>query len=120
MEGEMESRGTLITNTGDVGLPKATAFLQYAYLQGLDVLTTLAFLTAGVQEANPMVRALIAATGAPLASLIGVKIAALGLGVLCWRTGRMSMLHKANVFFSALVVWNLCCLILGLMARMKV
>jgi hypothetical protein len=29
------------------------------------------------------------------------------------------MLRKANVFFSALVAWNLCCLILGLMARVR-
>jgi hypothetical protein len=119
MEGEMESQGTLTNHAGNMALSQTGVFLQYAYLQGLDVLTTLAFLTAGVEEANPMVRALIGATGATLASLIGVKIAALGLGAFCWRTGRVATLRKANVFFSALVVWNLCCLILGLMARIK-
>jgi hypothetical protein len=107
------------TSSGALTSPGAGAFLQYAYLQGLDILTTLAFLTAGVQEANPAVRALIVATGSPLPVLVGVKLAALALGVFCWRTGRMAMLRKANVFFSALVAWNLCCLILGLMARVR-
>jgi len=95
------------------------SFLQYAYLQGLDVLTTLAFLTAGVQEANPLVRSLMQILGNPLAALVAVKIAALLLGVFCWKTGRVRLLRKANLWFSALVVWNLCCLILGLAANIK-
>lgn len=92
----------------------ARGFLVYAYLQALDLLTTLAFLMANVQEANPLVRQTIAWTGHPLAGLIVVKLAALGLGIVCWRTGRLRLLARANVFFAVVVAWNLFCLLLGL------
>jgi hypothetical protein len=92
---------------------------QYSYLQLLDVLTTLAFLLAGVQEANPLARWLMHVTGAPLPGLIAIKVLALLLGVYCWWRGRNALLRKANVFFSLVVAWNLCCLILGLAAKMN-
>lgn len=89
-------------------------FLTYAYLQALDVMTTLAFLLAGVQEANPLVRQAIHWMGTPLGGLLLVKLAALLLGVYCWVSGRLRLLQRANLFFAALVAWNLCCLVLGL------
>lgn len=89
-------------------------FLQYAYLQALDILTTMAFLLAGVQEANPLVRGIMGWTGHPLTALAPVKLGALALGVVCWRSGRIRLLRKANAFFALLVAWNLLCLILGL------
>jgi hypothetical protein len=94
-------------------------FLQYSYLQFLDVLTTLAFLIAGVQEANPMVRWLMGMVGTPLPVLVGVKIVALMLGLICLWRGKLAMLQKANVFFSMLVVWNLVSLILALAVKIK-
>ncbi|MCS7041721.1 MAG: DUF5658 family protein [Bryobacteraceae bacterium] len=97
-----------------IHLSPARAFLIYAYLQALDVLTTLAFLMASVEEANPLVRQAIALAGSPLAGLLLVKLAALALGVICWRAGRIRLLQRANVFFAALVAWNLVCLLLGL------
>ncbi len=90
------------------------SLLLYAYLQGLDVMTTLAFLLAGVQEANPLVRQAMLMTGSPLAGLLLVKLAALLLGVYCWSSGRIRLLQRANLFFAGLVAWNLCCLVLGL------
>ena len=89
-------------------------FLQYAYLQMLDIMTTVAFLLAGVQEANPLVRSMIEWTGHPLAALASVKLAALMLGMICWRLGKIRLLQRANAFFAVLVAWNLFCLILGL------
>ena len=91
--------------------------MQFAYLQGLDILTTLAFLLAGVQEGNVLVRAVLQITGNPLLGLLVIKAAALLLGWFCWRQGRMTILKRANVFFAGLVAWNLFCLILGLERR---
>ena len=88
--------------------------LQFAYLQALDILTTMAFLMANVQEANPLVRVAIRVAGSPLAGLFAVKIGAIGLGGICWLQGRYKLLQRVNVFFAALVAWNLLCLILGL------
>jgi hypothetical protein len=94
-------------------------FLQYSYLQFLDVLTTLAFLLAGVQEANPMVRWLIGMVGTPLPALVAVKAVALLLGLICLLKGKLALLGKANLFFSVLVVWNLASLILALAGKIK-
>ncbi len=91
--------------------------LQFAYLQAMDILTTLAFLLAGVQEANPVVRAAIQWGGGPLAGLAAVKGAALLLGGFCWWSGRTRLLERANLFFAGLVAWNLVCLVLGLGRR---
>lgn len=97
-----------------ITLSPARTLLAYAYLQALDVMTTLAFLLAGVQEANPLVRQAMEWTGSPLGGLLLVKLAALLLGLYCWASGRVRLLQRANVFFAALVAWNLCCLVLGL------
>ncbi len=97
-----------------IALSPTRALLVYAYLQALDVMTTLAFLLAGVQEANPLVRQAMEWTGSPLGGLLMVKFAALLLGLYCWASGRLRLLQRANVFFAALVAWNLGCLVLGL------
>jgi hypothetical protein len=103
-----------------IGAPAgAGLFLQYSYLQLLDVLTTLAFLIAGVQEANPMVRWMMGLAGTPLQALVVVKCLALLLGMVCLWKGKLSLLRRANLFFSALVAWNLLCLILGLATKLK-
>ena len=114
----MQSPMTGLCTERDGAAAAGPLIVQFAYLQGLDMLTTLAFLLAGVQEANPLVRAAIAVTGAPLVGLVAVKGAALVMGAACWRSGRVLLLKKANLFFAALVAWNLVCLILGLGRRM--
>jgi hypothetical protein len=97
-----------------IRLSPARVLLLYAYLQALDVMTTLAFLLAGVQEANPLVRGAMQWMGSPLGGLLLVKMAALLLGGFCWASGRLRLLQRANLFFAGLVAWNLCCLVLGL------
>lgn len=79
----------------------------YCYLQLLDVLTTLAFLSIGVQEANPLVRSLMTLAHSPLAGLVLAKFVAVGLGAYCWRQQRWRLLGRANWFYAGLVVWNL-------------
>ena len=89
------------------------AFLNYAYLQVLDFLTTIAFLVNGIAEANPLVRLALSWVPNPLAGLLAVKLMAVVLGVYCWRMRRERLLSYINVMFAVLVAWNLIVLILG-------
>jgi hypothetical protein len=105
---------TRIAHFGSVIAPNSMLFLQFIYLQAMDVLTTLAFLLGGVKEGNPLVNFAIAQAGNPLSGLVLVKMGALALGVYCLLSGRRKLLQRANVFFALLVAWNMVCLILGL------
>ena len=87
--------------------------LQYAYLQVLDLLTTLAFMLHGVREGNPLVRLMMHATSNPLNGLLAVKLIATGLGLYCWPLGRGKLLARINVIFAVVVAWNLAALILA-------
>jgi hypothetical protein len=91
--------------------------LNFAYLQVLDLLTTSAFLLAGVREANPFVVFAMRLTSDPIAGLASVKALALLLGLFCWKTSRTRLLKTATAFYAVLVAYNLVCLILGLSAR---
>jgi hypothetical protein len=93
--------------------PMTNTLLQYSYLQLLDLLTTMAFLLHGVQEGNPLVKLAIQYAPHPFQGLLAVKVAALLLGVYCWRARKLPLLGKANVAFALLVAWNLVALILG-------
>lgn len=81
--------------------------IQFSYLQLLDVLTTLVFLTGGVEEANPLVKLALTAAPSPLVGLLAVKALAVAMALYCWRTSRTRLLRGANVFFALLVTWNL-------------
>jgi hypothetical protein len=98
-------------------LPGRTILLQFVYWQAMDVLSTLAFLLSGVREGNPFVRWAIQTAPDPLTGLVAVKVFAILLGLTCWGTNRMKLLSRVNLFFAALVAWNLVCLIIGLTAR---
>jgi len=87
--------------------------LQYSYLQMLDLLTTVAFLLHGVQEANPLVRLALRYSSHPLGGLLVIKVLALALGVYCWRCGRERLLTRINILFAIVVAWNLIALIAG-------
>ena len=90
-----------------------TSLLIFSYFQLLDLLTTVIFLIHGVQEANPLVKLALKMAPNPLIGLVLVKIAALGLGVYCWRLGRRSLLLRINALFAILVSWNLLALLVG-------
>jgi Domain of unknown function (DUF5658) len=87
--------------------------LQYSYLQMLDLLTTLAFMLQGIQEANPVVRLALRYSSHPWGGLLAVKIVALGLGIYCWRCGRERLLTRINILFAIIVAWNMVALIAG-------
>lgn len=88
-------------------------FAEFAYLQVLDILTTVAFLLMGVGEANPFVRWAIGHSSNPLTGLVLVKIAALSLAGFCiWRS-RLKLLRRVNLFFAGLVAYNMIAIILA-------
>ena len=87
--------------------------LQYAYLQVLDLLTTLAFMLHGVREGNPLVRLMMHSTTNPLNGLLVVKLFAVGLGLYCWKLGRGRLLARINILFAVIVAWNLGALIVA-------
>ena len=87
--------------------------VQYSYLQVLDFLTTVAFLLNGVREGNPLVRFAMQLAPNPMVGLLIVKLAAVGLGLYCWRMGRNQILGRINLLFAIVVAWNLAALILG-------
>ena len=95
------------------GGPTANLLIQFIYLQVLDLLTTVAFLTNGVREGNPVVRLVLELAPSPLGGLLGLKALALALAVYCWQKGRRRLLARMNVLFAAVVVWNLVALVLG-------
>ena len=90
-----------------------TSLVLYSYLQMLDLLTTTVFLVYGVEEANPLVRMVLKASSSPLLGLLLIKLAALALGVWCWRRGRSKLLSRMNVMFGLVVSWNLLALIVN-------
>ena len=87
--------------------------LGFGYLQFLDILTTIAFLLQGVAEANPMVRWTMFAAGHPLWGLLYVKCLAVGLGWVCWRRNKRTLLTRVTLAYAALVAWNLVALVLA-------
>jgi hypothetical protein len=86
---------------------KSSPAIVFIALQALDLASTTAFLHMGVQEANPLVRLSISAFMGPVPGLLIVKSLAALLGLACYRMNRIDLLHRANIFFSALVVWNI-------------
>lgn len=87
--------------------------IQFAYLQMLDLMTTIAFLANGVQEANPLVRLVLERSPNPVGGLVMIKVLAVLLGIYCWRMGRSRVLSRMNVMFAIVVAWNLVALIVG-------
>jgi hypothetical protein len=99
-----------LTSAGD---PLNQQLVQFSYLQALDFLTTVAFMMHGVQEGNPLVRMAMAFTTNPLSALLFVKLAAIMLGIYCWRVRRSRLLLRMNVLFAVVVAWNLVALIVS-------
>jgi Domain of unknown function (DUF5658) len=85
---------------------------QYSYLQILDLLTTMAFLSAGVQEGNPIVNFALNTAGT-LQALLLIKGVAIAIGIYCWRTNRHVLLYRANWWFAMLVAWNLLAVVIA-------
>lgn len=85
-------------------------------LQVLDVLTTLFFLRLGLEEGNPLVKWLMN-FASRLESLAFLKVIAVVLLIVgSMRKDYKWLLPKANLFYIALVSWNIFC-ILDYLAR---
>ena len=76
-------------------------------LQFCDLATTLVFLQRGIGEANPLVGALIRISGQPAVAVLLVKTAGAALVAYAWRSRRIRLLKRANLFFALCVMWNL-------------
>ena len=87
--------------------------VEFAYLQVLDILTTLAFLLQGVAEGNPVVRLALEHGPHPVQTLILMKAAAVVLAAYCLLRARQRLLRGVNVFFALLVAYNLVVLIVS-------
>ena len=76
-------------------------------------MTTIAFMLHGVREGNPLVRLALEYSPHPLGGLLAIKLAAIGLGVYCWKGGRNRLLSRINILFALVVAWNLAALIVA-------
>jgi len=88
-------------------------FVQFLYFQAMDLITTLAFLVHGVKEANPLVLAAMQAAPHPLLGLAAVKVAAVLLGIYCWRYRRKTLV-RINILFALVVAWNVLAMVFAL------
>lgn len=87
--------------------------LEFSYLQGLDILTTVVFLLKGLTQSNFLLTTALSLFSSPLAGLIAFRAGMLVLGLYCWRSGRVRTLTRLNVAFAFLVAWNLGVLIVA-------
>jgi len=92
---------------------QSSQFLQFAYLQTLDLLSTVAFLLHGVGEANPLVRWSMSIAPSPVGGLLMVKAVGMLLAFYCVTTQRERLLSRMNFFYAGLIAWNLLCLVLA-------
>lgn len=81
-----------------------TAAAIFVGLQFLDLATTLAVFSRGGVELNPVIRFLMPWTGRLLAIVLS-KVTLLSVVLLLNR--RKRLLRFANVFYTAVVIWNI-------------
>lgn len=96
-----------------LALVQSSQFVQFAYLQALDLLSTIAFLLHGAGEANPFVRWSMQTAPNPVAGLALAKMIGLSLALYCVHAQRERVLSRMNLFYAGLIAWNLVCLILA-------
>ncbi len=83
----------------------------FLYLQILDFLTTLVGFKLGVPEASPFVRSLM--HYGPGFAVAASKIMALSLVGLCVALHRSHLLRWINYWYAALIIWNLCSILIA-------
>lgn len=79
--------------------------LLFVYLQILDVVSTLIGFSLGNTEASPFIRFLV--RFGPLSGLLISKLIAAGVAGLCVTLHRPRLIRWINLWYAALVVWNL-------------
>lgn len=83
-------------------------------LQVADLLTTLFFLTIGVEEGNPIIRFLFTFFS-PFVSLLIVK--SLGVTLVLIQYVRGGSFFKLNVLYSCLISWNLLAIVVQMLSK---
>jgi hypothetical protein len=81
------------------------ALLVFAYLQILDLLTTLLGFRLGAAEASPFIHLLMHA--GPAAGVAISKLVAVALAGICLYLRKKYLIVWINYWYSCLVVWNL-------------
>jgi Domain of unknown function (DUF5658) len=83
----------------------------FVYLQVLDFLTTLVGFKVGAEEASPFIRWLT--QFGPAVGVGASKLLAISLAGLCIWLNKRSLLHWMNAWYGALIVWNLCIILVA-------
>lgn len=83
-------------------------------LQIADLLTTLFFLSIGVEEGNPIIRSLFTVFP-PLVSLLIVK--SVGVTLVTLQYARGGSFVKLNVLYGCLILWNLTAICVQLLSK---
>ena len=86
----------------------------FAFLQLLDLLTTMIGFRLGGSEASPFIRMFL--TFGPVPALMLAKAVAFGLGGACIILRRIHIITYINYWYAALTTWNLT-IILHLLER---
>lgn len=84
----------------------------FLYLQVLDFFTTLIGFRLGASEASPFVLKLIHATN-PAVGVAASKLVGISLGAICIATNRSRLISWINYWYAALIVWNMCIILLA-------
>jgi hypothetical protein len=80
-------------------------FVLFAFLQVVDLGSTVAVLRCGGTEQNPLIQQLMIL--GPIQGIIVAKVLALAVGVGCYWAHKPRALRLANLVFGCIVVWNL-------------
>ncbi|MEX1063814.1 MAG: DUF5658 family protein [Candidatus Paceibacterota bacterium] len=81
-------------------------------LQLLDILTTISFLSLGIQEMNLVVKWFMENVGT-LEGLLLIKLFAFVLFIVAVLFKKDKVIVRANYFYAVLVSWNLFCIYVG-------
>jgi Domain of unknown function (DUF5658) len=79
--------------------------LAFLLLQGADFATTMAAISCGGAEKNPLVAHMIGLGG--VEGLLLAKLVSLAIGATAALTGKYRGIRIANVVFAGIVVWNI-------------
>jgi formate-dependent nitrite reductase membrane component NrfD len=77
----------------------------FAFMQLLDIMTTLIGFRLGASEASPFIRSFL--NYGPLPALLLAKAIAFGIGGACIILRRAHIIDYINYWFAALTTWNL-------------
>ena len=78
----------------------------FLFLQLMDFLTTIVGFRLGASEASPFIAKMIHLSS-PAAGVAASKLIAVGIAVMCMLADRLRLLKLVNIWYGALVLWNL-------------